>query len=342
MPNYWGFRIDTNCPQYPHYYNDQLENHGILRQGWGYEENHDLRQQPRLPDGEYDWGRIHRDLHANIRMYEEVKKDDIILIPRIPEWPFVTIAEATKDWKTGYEFEIDAEMNDYGHIFPARYLKHFSRNNENVRSNVRSTLRCRSRFWSMNPHKNSLQMLVELDCDLTSDEDRTDRFRRTVFDVIKPMNPNIEGAIHEKMNSQFKAEEWEYPLVAGLEVLFPNYQVERTGGSGEQEHGTDILITIPGPLENVQYGIAIQVKDWRGEVAPQDINEAIEKLKLADEGWPKMKSDLRIIEKILVVTDTEVPVEQENNSDVTIIDAPSLKRLLRRMVLAIAVQEGDD
>ena len=48
MPNYWGFRIDTNCPQYPHYYNDQLENHGILRQGWGYEENHDLRQQPRL------------------------------------------------------------------------------------------------------------------------------------------------------------------------------------------------------------------------------------------------------------------------------------------------------
>ena len=101
-------------------------------------------------------------------MYEKVRRCDIILIPRIPEWHFVTIAKATENWNTGYEFEIDAEMNDYGHIFPARYLKHFSRNNENVRSNVRSTLRCRSRFWSMNPHKNSLQMLVELDCDLTS------------------------------------------------------------------------------------------------------------------------------------------------------------------------------
>ena len=185
-------------------------------------------------------------------------------------------------------------------------------------------------------------MLVELDCDLTSDEDRADRFRRTVFDVIGPVNPKIEGAMHGNMNSQFNAEEWEYALVAGLEVLFPNYQVERTGGPGEKKHGTDILITIPGPLENVQYGIAIQVKNWRGEVAPQDINEAIEKLKLADEGWPKMKSDLRIIEKILVVTGTEVPAEQKNDRDVTIIDAPSLKRLLRRMVLAIAVQEGDD
>lgn len=342
MPNYWGFRIDTNCPKYPHYYNDQLEHHGILRQGWGYEDNHDLRQQPRLPNGEYDWERIPRYLRANIRMYEKVKRDDIILIPRIPGWHFVTIAQATQDWNTGYDFEIDAEMNDYGHKFPTKKLKHFSRNNENVRSNVRSTLKCLSRFWSMNPHKDSLQILVELDCDLTSDEDRADRFRRTVFDVIKSVNPTIECAIHKKMNSRFNAKEWEYALVAGLEVLFPNYQVEKTGDSDEQKHGTDILIAIPGPLENVQYGIAIQVKDWQGKVASQDINEAIEQLKLADEGWPKIKSDLRIIEKILIVTGTEIPVEQKNDSDVTIIDAPSLKRLLRRMVLAIAAQEGDD
>ena len=124
MPNYWGFRIDTNCPKYPHYYNNQLENHEVLRQGWGSRTKHDLSQQPKLPNGEYDWERISRDLYANIRMYKKVKKDDIILIPRIPEWHFVTIAEATKDWKTGYEFEIDAEMGDYGHMFPARKLKH--------------------------------------------------------------------------------------------------------------------------------------------------------------------------------------------------------------------------
>ena len=100
---------------------------------------------------------FHRDLWANIRMYEEVKKDDIILIPRIPEWHFVTIAEATKDWKTGYEFEIDAEMNDYGHMFPARYLTHFSRKNEicaMVTSEELSSIS--SRFWNMNLHKNSV------------------------------------------------------------------------------------------------------------------------------------------------------------------------------------------
>ena len=92
----------------------------------------------------------------------------------------------------------------------------------------------------------------------------------------------------------------------------------------------------------MQYGIAIQIKDRQGKVTSQDIDGAIKKLELADKGWPKMKSDLRIIEKILVVTDTEVPAEQKNDSDVTILDAPNLKRLLRRMALTIAAQEGDD
>ena len=234
-------------------------------------------------------------------------------------------------------------MNDYGHMFPARYLTHFSRKNRYVDGNVRRTLKYKGRFWNMSCYACSLKPLVEREFkELISDEDRADRLRRTVFDVIRPMNPSIEDAIHKKMSGQFEADEWEYALVAGLEVLFPNYQFERTGGADERKHGTDILITIPGLLENVQYGIAIQVKNWRGEVASQDIDEAIEKLKLADEGWPKIKSDLRIIEKILVVTDTEVPAEQRNDSDVTIIDAPSLKRLLRRMALTIAVQEGDD
>ena len=265
------------------------------------------------------------------------------MIPRIPEWYFVTIAEATKDWKTGYGFDIDAEMKDYGHKFPARYLTHFSRNNKYVDSNVRRPLKYRGRFWNMSRYDCSLKPLVEREFkELISDEDRADRLRRTVFDVIGPTNPSIEDAIHKKMNDQFDADEWEYALVAGLEVLFPNYQVERTGGADEQKHGTDVLITIPGLLKNVQYGIAIQIKDRQGKVTSQDIDGAIKKLKLADKGWPKMKSDLRIIEKILVVTDTEVPAEQKNDSDVTILDAPNLKRLLRRMALTIAAQEGDD
>ena len=63
MPNYWGFRINTNCQKYPQYYRDQLENHEVLRQGWGYEDKHNLSQLPTQSNGEYDWERMSALVH---------------------------------------------------------------------------------------------------------------------------------------------------------------------------------------------------------------------------------------------------------------------------------------
>ena len=148
--NYWGFRIDVNCQSYPEYYVNELQR-GILRQGWGYDAGQDLRKLDRDAPPQ--------DQLANLRMYNEVKCGDIILIPRIPEWELVTVARATKDWDIGYEFGIDEGMADYGHQFPAEKITHFHRHNQHVRGDVRSTLRCQSRFWDMNPYAESLEDL---------------------------------------------------------------------------------------------------------------------------------------------------------------------------------------
>ena len=91
--NYWGYRIDVKNQDF---FFKELEQ-GRLRQGWGYAENQ------KLPETEDSGAR------KNLSMYKNVKKRDILLIPRLPDWGSVAIAEAAEDWdnkEKGYRFEI--------------------------------------------------------------------------------------------------------------------------------------------------------------------------------------------------------------------------------------------
>lgn len=332
MP-YWGFRIDVNCQDYPDYYVKELNERGVLRQGWGYDEGQNLLN--------LDQNAPPREQQANVRMFNAVKKGDYVLIPRIPEWEFVTIARATEDWDKGYVFGIDEDRKDYGHQFPAEKITHFHRQNQHVHGNVRSTLRCRSRFWDMSYYAESLEELVErLPKELTTDQDWEDRFKGPVSAVMKSLNERIEARVHKALLEQFEGSEWEYALAIGLKALFPHYGVERTGGAVEQKHGTDILITMPGPLPNVQYGIAMQVKDWRDTAF--NVSGAVDQVKKADEGWKDLRPGLRIIDKIVVVTGAAIPDDEQRERDgVTILAPRDLQELLRRMAVATAAARDE-
>ena len=89
--HYWGYRI---CNEASSFFYEELKE-GRLRQGWGYNSGQDLRCLT------YDEG-----ARKNLRMFEEVKKGDILLVPRIPSWEDISIVEATKDWNEGYTFDI--------------------------------------------------------------------------------------------------------------------------------------------------------------------------------------------------------------------------------------------
>lgn len=325
---YWCFRIDTW--QSPDFYDDQLKKHGRLRQGWGWSDDQDLRKivEP-----------VPKDQKPNLKMFNDVRKGDIILVPRIPEWRFVTIARAMEDWNVGYRFEIDDKLGDFGHCFPAEYDTHFDRHDDDVRGDLRTTLRCRSRFWNANHCKDSIeQLLGRPPNELTSPQPKNARFNDTVRSVLGDNRKQIEDDLLKALSGQFQSDEWEEALKTGLEALFPTYKAEVTGGRGEEKHGTDILLTMPGLLED--YGIAIQVKDWQGKAG--NIKSAIDQIEKADEAW----KEFRIVDKIIILTEAnELPPEAEaevNKKGITILYSEDLKQLLRKMAFATVIKEGDD
>ncbi|WP_051533562.1 hypothetical protein [Anaerovibrio sp. RM50] len=126
MPNYWGYRIDTNARDY--FYKEIRD--GRLRQGWGFNESQNLKGN-----------NVDVSARRNFPIINRVKKGDILLVPRIEGWDEIAIVEATDDFYNGYEFTIDPKIGDYGHIFPVKFRKCFSRYNDNVGGTIRETLK---------------------------------------------------------------------------------------------------------------------------------------------------------------------------------------------------------
>lgn len=143
--NYWGYRISREDSSF--FYEELKE--GRLRQGWGYDTGQDLRNMT------VDGG-----AKSNIRMYNEVKKGDILLVPRIPSWDEISIVEATEDWSIGYKFDIPDEHGDYGHIFPARMIKAINRYSPDVADRIRLSFHCLRRFWTMNDCAEDIEIII--------------------------------------------------------------------------------------------------------------------------------------------------------------------------------------
>ena len=311
--NYWCYRIDTSRIKF---FTNEL-NEGRLRQGWGWDEAQDLRNF-KLDEGA---GR-------NRPMFNKVKKGDILLIPQLPNWGEVALVEATEDWNKGDVFEIDQTLGDYGHIFPAKYLKKFSRNNENVTGNLRSTLKNPSRFWNINHYSDDVEILLSSQLtELSKRQDHNSRLESSIGIVFNEVFDEklFADKLYEKLTEQFTREEWEFALVYGLKQIFPFYQIERVGGKEEKNHGTDILIKLPSLLSNYSYAIAIQVKDYDGFVG----NEVISQINKADAYWES--ENLKLIEKIVIITkakkDDNIRL-LEHDKNVKFIFATELKQLL--------------
>jgi hypothetical protein len=313
--NYWGYRINIKKIDF---FRGELLNENRLRQGWGWDSRQDLRNF-----------QMNEGAGRNRAMFNNVKKGDILLIPQLPEWGYVAIAEATEDWNTGYRFEIAENHGDFGHIFPAKYLKRFVRSDEAVSGNIRSSLHNPSRFWNINHYAEDIEAIIAMpETELLKSMDLVDRFEGLVSGIFKDVFAEKEFAegLMQKSNQQFTREEWEFVLIHGLKKLFPFYEIERVGGPEEENHGTDILIKMPSIHPDYpQYAIAVQVKDWKGIV---EKNRVIEQISKADDYWNR---DYKLIDKILIFTGVDANDNKdlsENEQGVKIIFASQLKELL--------------
>ena len=210
--NYWGYRIDVRNREY--FYNEILE--GRLRQGWGYDDSQDLT----LGD------KTDKSAKGNFPIYNKVKKGDILLVPRVEAWDEIAIVEATEDFDKGYKFSIDEGIDDYGHIFPVKFKRCFSRHNINVDGDIRETLKCRSRFWNINRCEAEIKKILSApEADLKTSSNYEERFRNRVEKAFD--EDAFANSVYDELNKDAQASEWEYILCEGFKRISPdNYIVE--------------------------------------------------------------------------------------------------------------------
>tara|TARA_B100001094_G_C18185470_1_gene803527 strand:- start:472 stop:1392 length:921 start_codon:yes stop_codon:yes gene_type:complete len=289
---------------------------GRLRQGWGFDPGQDLRDFT-----------VDKKAKPNLSIFNSVKKGDILVIPRLPTWDEVMLAEATEDFNQGYQYQIDSERGDFGHIFPAKIIKSFDRHHALVQGDLRKTLRQRPRFWNANHCQETIDSLIQTSETLDSSLPASYRFEHALHKTF--VETDFSEAFSREMMKHLSNEEWEYALVSCLESILPKpICVERVGGRQEEEHGTDILIRLPGLLDK-QYGIAIQVKDYQGVMS----EDAIEQIRKADAYWNQ--ENLILVDKYIIVTgchkeDQTTAIQQVE--DVTILYGQDLQRLLQESV----------
>ena len=323
--NYWGYRIDIKNQDF---FFKELQQ-GRLRQGWGYAENQ------KLPETKDSGAR------KNLSMYHNVKKGDILLIPRLPDWGSVAIAEAAEDWddkEKGYKFEIDDEKKDYGHIFPAKYIGCFNRHGKDVSGNIQSTLKARNRFWNISRLSEDVEKIMK---NLEGNKESTsviENIKNIVSEQVKS-HFNLKGfseKVIDEYNRKFTASQWEEVIKNILEKIYPGYEIERIGGSKEEKHGTDILVTISGLSNLEKYNIAMQVKNYNDVISDNNIDNIIKQINKAEKYvW---ENNGKLIDKILVITpakEEENPklIEKCKEKNIKVIFSEELEKLILQSII---------
>ena len=323
--NYWGYRIDVKNQDFFFKESEQ----GRLRQGWGYDKNQEL------PDTKDSGAK------KNLSMYKNVKKGDILLIPRLPDWGSVAIAEAVEDWndkEKGYRFEIDDEKKDFGHIFPARYIGCFNRHGKDVSGNIQSTLKARNRFWNISRLSEDIEKIMG---NLEGNRESTsviENIKNIVSEQVKSYF-NLKGfseKVIDEYNRKFTASQWEEVIKNILEKIYPGYEIERIGGSKEEKHGTDILVTISGLSNLEKYNIAMQVKNYNDVISDNNIDNIIKQINKAEKYvW---ENNGKLIGKILVITSAEEKdnpklIEKCQKEEIRVIFSEELKKLILRSII---------
>jgi hypothetical protein len=277
---FWAFRVDR---RYLTALAVELRQ-GRLRQGWGWDSKQDLRAM-----------QVDAGAGRNRRMFDEVKKGDRVLIPHLPGYGHITIAEATEDWNLGYDFSIWKKSSDHGHIFPARALRNFRRGNSNVAASIEGTFRNPSRFWNISNLQEDIEHVLSLPPEnLESTSPVVGSWHQSVEELVQ--ETGLQKNLFAKAHKDFSNSDWEYLLTDVLQRLNPAWKVKRTGGKAEAAHGTDILLTIPNAFRDGYYGIAIQVKDYEGFVNDDPLHQI---LKAKGEFWKDR--GIQILELVIVL-----------------------------------------
>ena len=292
--NIWAMRTSRNSEKHINFVRNELENKGILRQGWGYCDEQDLRKiyaKQKAPN--FDWKEYSShelDAWRNAKMlgkylpasWNPIQVGDIILVPNMPNDGFFTLCRVTGD----YSYSKDTDVHDLRHMLPVEVITKggVAYSNENVDAALRQSLRCRGRLWNINPYKDCVDKIISLVNDrkeylLREGSDHVERAKGVVDTLITTSVDNLSETIFKKLRSVLQGAEWEPVLCYALDPLMKNIQIEHTGGPSEC--GADIVINIQNPFdEQFPWIIVIQVKNYKGEIGVQVAEQLIQAIDL--------------------------------------------------------------
>ena len=351
--NIWAMRTSRNSEEHINFVKNELQNKGILRQGWGYGDEQDLRKiydKQKAPN--FDWKDYSSDELAawrNAKMlgkylpasWNPILVGDIILVTNTPKDGFFTLCRVTGD----YSYSEDTEVHDLRHMLPVEVITKggVAYANDIVDAALRQSLKCRGRMWNINPYKDCVDKIISLvekgeESVLREGSDHVERAKEAVADEIRKSVNNLSNTIINELYSVLQGAEWEPVLCYVLDPLMKNIQIEHTGGPSES--GADIVINIPNPFdEQFPWIIVIQVKNYKGEIGV----EVAEQLKRAIDSR-KYQGQV-IAAYILTTADTSSEdlkkaldnIEDEYNISADCVNLSQIKQIITKGMLLSSI-----
>jgi len=292
---------------------------GSLRQGWGYDNSQNLHVLQRIVDENKNdyWTKLtqdQKDAFSNLVMYDNgvesgrIKKGDIILTPNLPKNGFFSLMEVSGDYVYNILDFGDGE-HDLGHILPVQLLSGttgINKFNEFVDADIRRTLRCRLRIWSLNGYSEEIDKIIEqlrLNRSLSSAVDASTKLDIAWDSALKSAQITLIESLGKELDSKFKAAEWEEPLVKVFEKIYPEADVQHTGGPFE--NGADIVVNLPNYFDPActPFRIVVQVKNFTDIMSD---THALDQIKMAIKSY---STDSHVIAAVILSTANSVSDE---------------------------------
>ena len=263
MTRYWVVRTDKAKTDY--IWSEMTA--GRLRQGWGYQDDQNLRLlSQRRDDGKPMSSDQRAAWRGNRRLLDTepdgVHVGDLVLTPHVPQagdWSLVRVTGS-------YYWEKPVEPNaygalDYGHVLPVQLLntkeRPVSPYEEEAAAGLRQTMAVRSRMWNIDSLGPQVEALVEV---LAAGAAPVPAAANRLPRVLSA----VELAAWNEIVRLFHGAEFERPCVLLLEALYGPGNVEHTGGSSER--GADAICTFTDPL-GIPHRLAVQIKMWSWDAA---------------------------------------------------------------------------
>ena len=273
--SYWAMRTDSENRAL---LLDELRQ-GRLRQGWGHHDDQDLRMLAKKRKTGEDFSARERIAWRNRAMLGArggIQIGDVVLLPNLPSRGEFILVEVAGPYRfEPLKLSGDADVNrlrqDYGHILEVKKLDELRPipfRDDLVHAELRSSLTCRSRMWSLADYGPNIEELLVAPTTARA-WDLKGSFSKLLDRALQDVYEPLEAKIDTLLQQSFSAAEFEVPCLLLLRSLFPGAEVAHT--SGPSEHGADLVVTWEDPLadssssDDLSFRAVFQVKNWRGQ-----------------------------------------------------------------------------